>query len=74
MPRLTVVYGATHRLHPTPLWSVRVSDNEDGDGLTFAGKQHLRVGNYIVLGTLPSSAIATRATPASYVQVTQGST
>ena len=44
-----VVYGATHRLHPAPLWPVRVGDDEDGDGLSFGGKQHLRVGNYILL-------------------------
>ena len=51
MPRSTLLYMVQrtdyiqHRCgHP-----VRVSDDEDGDGLTFGGKQHLRVGNYILL-------------------------
>ena len=47
-----VVSGATHRLHPAPLWPVRISDDENGDGFTFGGKQHVRVGNYILLAVL----------------------
>ena len=31
---------------------VLVSDDEDGDGLTFGGKQHLHVENYILLGSV----------------------
>ena len=40
---------ATHRLHLAPLWPVRVSDDEVGDGRTFGDKQQLRVVNYILL-------------------------
>ena len=32
-----------------PQLAERVSDDEDGDGLTFGGKQHLHVDNYILL-------------------------
>ena len=46
-----VVNDATHRQHLAPLRPLRVSDDEDGDGLTFGGKQHLRVANFILLDT-----------------------
>ena len=35
-----------------------LSDDEDGDGLSFGGKQHLRVGNSILLGISAARALA----------------